>query len=121
MKYQDDVAPKFLTVRNGPDCSLFELATVLTQISSQSFSTDNDMDLVLEYCDKYFFNAAYSAIPLTSTWKEDHIGRQALSLFLITYAFALVFYFSMATASFHFLYDKSQMKHPKFLKDQVMF
>ena len=56
---------------------------------------------------------AYSDIP------RDNILRQALSLCFITYLFGVLLYFLFSSASYYFIYNKDQMKHPRFLKNQV--
>lgn len=75
------------------------------------------MDLVLTALDNIVLDRFYEQ---TLEWPRDNIYRQSLSLFALTIGFITVFYFSVATLSFHFLYDKEQMKHPKFLKNQVL-
>lgn len=50
---------------------------------------------------------------------RDNIIRQTLSLYVITYIGIVLLYFSCALVSYHFLFNKDLMKHPRFLKDQV--
>jgi lathosterol oxidase len=50
---------------------------------------------------------------------RDNIFRQALSMFLITWFFGYVLYFSTAGLSYIFVYDKDNFKHPKMLKNQM--
>ncbi|KAI7817573.1 sterol delta 5,6-desaturase ERG3 [Gamsiella multidivaricata] len=54
-----------------------------------------------------------------NTLPADHILRQILSLFVITYVGALLMYFSFAYPSYLFVFDQNHKKHPKFLKNQV--
>lgn len=50
---------------------------------------------------------------------RDNIIRQFLSLYVITYIGIVLLYFSCATFSYYFLFNKELKKHPRFLKDQV--
>ena len=50
---------------------------------------------------------------------RDNIIRQFLSLYVITYIGIVLLYFSCATFSYYFLFNKELEKHPRFLKDQV--
>lgn len=54
-----------------------------------------------------------SALPRTS------LIRQFLSLYTITYIGILLLYFSMAIASYQWVYNKDMMRHPRFLPNQV--
>ncbi|RLN94485.1 hypothetical protein BBJ28_00006215 [Nothophytophthora sp. Chile5] len=72
------------------------------------------MDLILELADEYALDAVYPAdIP------RDSIGRQLLSITLLTLLGGYVLYLTGAAFSYHYLFDKELMKHPKFLKNQV--
>lgn len=70
------------------------------------------MDYILHYAD-YFIFTPYI---YPTSWPEDDIVRQFLSLFLITTLGGYVLYFLSASLSFYFLYDHNLMKHPQFLK-----
>lgn len=59
-------------------------------------------------------SAAYESI-----WMRDNIFRQFITLFFTTWVFGFVYYFSLATLSYVFLFDKETFKHPKFLKNQI--
>ncbi|EQC27046.1 lathosterol oxidase [Saprolegnia diclina VS20] len=73
------------------------------------------MDLVLAAADEYVLTPhVYPA-----SWPADDVYRQAISLFFITMLGGYVLYLSFATLSYHFVYDKEYMKHPKFLKNQI--
>ena len=54
-----------------------------------------------------------------SALPRDNIIRQTLSLYVITYIGIVLMYFSIASMSYHFLFNKDLLKHPRFLKDQV--
>lgn len=77
--------------------------------------TQVTMDLVLDACDHYFFTPyVYPAGLESHDWR-----RQLLSLYLITTIGGYVMYTTMALFSYCFIFDKSLMQHPKFLKNQV--
>ncbi|XP_074071395.1 lathosterol oxidase isoform X2 [Macrotis lagotis] len=73
------------------------------------------MDLVLNAADYYFF----TPYVYPSTWPEDEIIRQSLSLLVVTNLGAYVLYFFFATLSYYFVFDHSLKKHPLFLENQV--
>ncbi|RUP49809.1 hypothetical protein BC936DRAFT_141389 [Jimgerdemannia flammicorona] len=50
---------------------------------------------------------------------RDNDFRINLSLFVLVSLGGWAFYFIFATASYYLFYDKEQMKHPRFLKNQV--
>lgn len=50
---------------------------------------------------------------------RDNIVRQTISLYVITYIGIILLYFSMASMSYYFLFNKDLMKHPRFLKNQI--
>lgn len=80
------------------------------------------MDLVLDACNYLFYDAVYSkasstfGIPLLV---QDNLLRQFISLLLITAIFGFLVYFIVASLSFHYLFDKRYMNHPKFLPNQI--
>lgn len=95
------------------------------------------MDLVLEYCDEYAFDAAYAYLfpapassfsnatlglkePLgaVSRYARDAIPRQIASLFVVALTAALFLYFLFCTLSYYFVYDRRLEHHPKFLPQQ---
>ncbi|KAK9324946.1 hypothetical protein V1517DRAFT_316161, partial [Lipomyces orientalis] len=67
---------------------------------------------------EYTFVSAPTAAYL-STIPRTNIVRQFLSLFFITYAFALFMYFVFSGMSYVFVYDKRNLDHPKYLKNQM--
>ena len=73
------------------------------------------MDLVLDAADHFVFTPyVYPTSFEPTDWR-----RQALSLNLITIIGAYVLYFTCATFSYVFFFDKSLVQHPKFLKNQI--
>jgi lathosterol oxidase len=94
------------------------------------------MDLVLEYCDEYAFDAAYAylfpapassfsnatlglkELPAVSLYARDAIPRQIASLFVVALSAALFLYFLFCTLSYYFVYDRRLEHHPKFLPQQ---
>lgn len=65
------------------------------------------------------FSLKPSQAAYTSALPRDNIYRQAFSLFLVYWLFGLLVYYIFATASYIFVFDKKQMQHPKFLKNQI--
>lgn len=74
------------------------------------------MDLLLDLCDRYFF----TPYVYPSTWSEDSLTRQALSLWLMVVAGGFLLYISLAWLSYLFLFDHRLMRHPHFLPNQVL-
>ncbi|KAK2834884.1 hypothetical protein FQN49_006818 [Arthroderma sp. PD_2] len=60
------------------------------------------------------FQSAYQ-----SSLPRDNAVRQVFSLFLITWIFGLVLYFTVASLSYVFVFDKTAFNHPKYLKNQI--
>ncbi|KAJ5360314.1 Fatty acid hydroxylase [Penicillium concentricum] len=54
-----------------------------------------------------------------SLWKRDDIARQALSLYLITWFFAMIMYLLGSLLLYHTLFDKRLLQHPRFLPNQI--
>ncbi|KAJ5836513.1 Fatty acid hydroxylase [Penicillium robsamsonii] len=54
-----------------------------------------------------------------SLWKRDDIARQALSLYLITWLFAMIMYLLGSLLLYHTLFDKRLLQHPRFLPNQT--
>ncbi|KAF9164808.1 c-5 sterol desaturase [Actinomortierella ambigua] len=50
---------------------------------------------------------------------RDSILRQSFSLFWLTFFGACLMYFVFSSLSYFLMFDKTQMKHPKFLKNQI--
>ncbi|KAF9579977.1 c-5 sterol desaturase, partial [Lunasporangiospora selenospora] len=66
-----------------------------------------------------FLDATQATGLKLNTLPGDSILRQAVSLFIITLIGGALMYICFASSSYLLVYDKSQMKHPKFLKNQV--
>ncbi|TIA88375.1 hypothetical protein E3P99_02644 [Wallemia hederae] len=54
-----------------------------------------------------------------SQFARDSIIRQTLSLSVLTYVGIHLLYFLAAGLSYHFIYDKRVMRHPRFLPNQL--
>ncbi|KAK4215384.1 hypothetical protein QBC37DRAFT_124996 [Rhypophila decipiens] len=67
-----------------------------------------------------FINLTPGPAAYASAWDRDNIYRQSLSLFLMIWLFGLAIYFVFATLSYFFVFDKTTMKHPRFLKNQIL-
>jgi lathosterol oxidase len=52
----------------------------------------------------------------TDNWPENDPIRQLISLALLVNIHGVILYFLLAGFSYFFLFDKSQMNHPLFLK-----
>jgi lathosterol oxidase len=81
----------------------------------------NKMDIILQAADSLILNDIYHEFSFVSgvVLLENDIIRQCVSLWAIAALGATVLYFTLATASFYILYDHENMKHPKFLKNQI--
>ena len=77
------------------------------------------MDYVLDYADDLVLDKLYSQIPWTSQWQSTDLQRQLSSLMIIVMPLFVLMYFTFASLSFLFLYDRKQMQHPRFLKNQI--
>eukprot|EP00158_Paraphelidium_tribonemae_P001710 Partr_v1_DN24708_c1_g1_i2_m37333 putative C-5 sterol desaturase len=77
------------------------------------------MDSVLQAADFLVLDSLYARLPPAWQLEQSSVLRQAISLYAITISFIIIFYFSLASLSLHFYYDKSQMQHPRYLKNQV--
>ncbi|KAI9183617.1 c-5 sterol desaturase [Blastocladiella emersonii ATCC 22665] len=87
------------------------------------------MDLILDFADPLFLDATYEALaaalpvsPQTAAahlLARDAVFRQTLSLGVLNAVGAIVLYLLMATASYYLIFDHDQMRHPKFLPNQV--
>lgn len=56
---------------------------------------------------------------VSSVFARTNWIRQFVSLSLITSVFGALLYLMTASLSYHFVFDKENMKHPKFLKNQM--
>lgn len=66
-----------------------------------------------------YFSVSPSEYAWQSRWARDNMWRQAVSLYIITWLFGLVIYFTCATLSYIFVFDKTTFNHPKYLKNQM--
>ena len=73
------------------------------------------MDLVLNACDRYIL----TPYVYPTSWAENSVLRQFISLYLIVAVGGWLLYFSMAAMSYIFLFDKRYQKHPNYLSNQV--
>ncbi|XP_071957909.1 lathosterol oxidase-like [Antedon mediterranea] len=73
------------------------------------------MDVILDVCDRHLLTPyVYS-----TSWQEDDILRQFISLFFITVIGGTLVYIIPATFSYFFIFDHKLKEHPLFLKNQV--
>ncbi|PYH98283.1 copper-transporting ATPase [Aspergillus ellipticus CBS 707.79] len=55
-----------------------------------------------------------------SSWRRDYLPRQAASLFFLMWFFGTAMYLIGSTLLYHTIFDKSLLKHPKILKNQML-
>ncbi|KAJ9056485.1 c-5 sterol desaturase [Entomophthora muscae] len=80
------------------------------------------MDYVLAVADYLVYDKVYDTfLPKFGAvaLPRDNIARQYISLSLITVVFGFILYFSVASLSYHYIFDKRLEKHPRFLRNQV--
>ncbi|SMR59592.1 unnamed protein product [Zymoseptoria tritici ST99CH_3D1] len=65
------------------------------------------------------FSLEPSEYAYLSRWDRDNLFRQFVSFFIISSVFANVLYFTFATLSYIFIFDKTTVNHPKYLKNQM--
>ncbi|KAL8370451.1 hypothetical protein RB595_000700 [Gaeumannomyces hyphopodioides] len=65
------------------------------------------------------FSLQPSQAAYQSSLPRDNLYRQGFSLFLIIWLFGLLVYYVFASLSYFLVYDKANMSHPKFLKNQI--
>ncbi|XP_064651240.1 lathosterol oxidase-like [Lineus longissimus] len=73
------------------------------------------MDIVLNLVDHHFFTP-YVYPP---TWPEDDPYRQLITLFIIVNMGGYFLYLATAALSYFFLYDRTLMRHPLYIPNQV--
>ncbi|PIA92048.1 C-5 sterol desaturase [Cercospora beticola] len=66
-----------------------------------------------------YFSLQPSEFAYLSRWDRDNIYRQFLSFYIITWIFGMVIYFTCASLSYIFVFDKTTFQHPKYLKNQM--
>ncbi|KAH3668023.1 hypothetical protein OGAPHI_001777 [Ogataea philodendri] len=64
----------------------------------------------------FFDESAYAHLSLLG---RSNLIRQSISLFIIMTIFGWILYFGVAAASYHFVYDKTNFNHPRYLKNQM--
>lgn len=81
-------------------------------------NTDYSTREIYGFNEKYHFfdETVYANLSLLPRY---NILRQVISLFLITSTFGWLLYFTVAWLSFHYVYDKSNFNHPRYLKNQI--
>ncbi|KAL7749197.1 c-5 sterol desaturase [Sorochytrium milnesiophthora] len=87
------------------------------------------MDVLLDTLDPLFLDKVYAqasgSLPLPLGFAARHmlprdaLFRQTMSLFVLTTMGGVLLYLVLATASFYLAFDHEQMKHPKFLRNQI--
>ncbi|KAI9139909.1 putative C-5 sterol desaturase, partial [Paraphysoderma sedebokerense] len=74
------------------------------------------MDLAIDVLDSLVFDSLYAKYyPLP----RHSLLRQIITLNVTQTIGGYFFYFFFASLSYYFIYDRSQMAHPKFLKNQI--
>ncbi|XP_002738231.1 lathosterol oxidase-like [Saccoglossus kowalevskii] len=73
------------------------------------------MDIALDLADYYIFTPYI----YPSSWPENDLIRQFISLLIIVNIGGYVLYLSTATLSYFFIYDHRLLKHPQILENQV--
>jgi len=73
------------------------------------------MDLVLDFLDHYLFTPYI----YPTTWPENDLLRQFVSLFLVANFGGVILYFCLASFSFLFVFDRMLMQHPLILENQI--
>ncbi|CAF0909936.1 unnamed protein product, partial [Adineta steineri] len=74
------------------------------------------MDIVLNTYDQWLLTPY---IYPKQGWPEDDLTRQIISLTVLVNVHAVLLYFFLGCFSYFFLFDKKQMEHPLFLKNQI--
>lgn len=74
------------------------------------------MDIILRVADSAFF----TPYVYPTSWAEDDISRQLISLFLITIVGGYLLYIIPTTLNYMFIFDKNLMKHPQFLQVNIL-
>jgi len=76
------------------------------------------MDTVLEWCDTTVFDSLYEVSAL-SNWERGFFGRQILTLTVLLLIFGFTLYFGTSILIFYTYFDRSVLKHPLYLKNQI--
>ncbi|KXJ15045.1 Lathosterol oxidase [Exaiptasia diaphana] len=73
------------------------------------------MDLVLNFVDYHFF----TPYVYPSSWSEDDMFRQILTLLLLANIGGVILYLATASFSFFFVFDRRLLQHPQILENQI--
>lgn len=76
----------------------------------------SSMDVVLDYADRYFFTPYI----YPTSWPEENVFRQLLSLNIISDVGGALLYLITATFSYFFVFDKRHLQHPHILEVQYL-
>ncbi|EAW08607.1 sterol desaturase family protein [Aspergillus clavatus NRRL 1] len=98
-----------------------------SSVSFPSLTTATNSSLALFGASKPFvyepatqmFHFEPSKYAYMSAWPRNNLYRQFLSFFLIVWIFGIIVYFISATLSYILIWDKTTVRHPKFLKNQI--
>ncbi|KAG0015018.1 c-5 sterol desaturase [Podila clonocystis] len=102
-----------------PDLALsLQSLPSMDQLQSLASSSSSSIFSTFVNTTTHAWQAGFSGLTL-DTLPADHLVRQALSLFLITFSGAFLMYFSFAIPAYYFLFDHNYKSHPKYLKNQV--
>lgn len=105
-----------------PSIPIPDLALSLQSLPSmdqfQSLTSSSSLFSTLVNTTSHVWQSGFSGVTL-DTLPVDHLVRQSLSLFLITFMGAFLMYFSFAIPAYFFLFDHNYKSHPKYLKNQV--
>ncbi|PVU94267.1 hypothetical protein BB561_002675 [Smittium simulii] len=80
------------------------------------------MDTVIEYANDYVFDFMFETIAMvtgTNALSRENPVRIISSLFIFILSYIVLFYFGTSGLVYKYAYDKENLKHPKFLKNQV--
>lgn len=101
-----------------PSIPIPDLALGVSLASSSFSSSTSSLFDTFVNTTSHAWQASFSGVTL-DTLPADHLVRQSLSLFLITFSGAFLMYFSFAIPCYYFLFDHGYKLHPKYLKNQV--
>lgn len=78
------------------------------------------MDVVIDFEDEYFFDWFYKTASPGGTWLDrQDATRQFCSIYATVMVHGALLYFIFSGIDWVFFFDKTYLKHPKFLKNQV--
>ncbi|KAF1981811.1 C-5 sterol desaturas-like protein [Aulographum hederae CBS 113979] len=96
----------------------------LSALGDRALNSSLLQDAVPNYLYHYKPASEYLSFPPSdyaymSSLTRDNVIRQAISLYLITALFGFAIYFVCASLSYIFVFDKTAVNHPKYLKNQM--